>query len=75
LWGHEALISSISRQRGSPLFNTDNEILVWLELPKSAYAVSRFGISLPVKDYDKDLFLGAVIKEGYNELQSIVMRH
>jgi hypothetical protein len=68
LWGHEAAITSISWRGKFEPWHSEDEILVWFDLPKSAYGTSGFVISLPVKDYGGRDFLEAVIREGEKAL-------
>ena len=74
IWGHEALITSVYWRLKLEPWYPEDLIHVLLDLPKSPYAVSGFGIYLPVKDYGKAEFLQAVIEKGEEELKSIAAR-
>lgn len=75
LWGHDAVITSISwRRKFEPWYPYD-ELLVWFDLKEPEAGTSGFGIHLPVKDYSKEKFLEAATVEGAQELMKIAARH
>ena len=56
-------------------WHPEDQITVWIDLDKPIDGTSGFGISLPVKDYDRREFLASVIQEGEKELKEILARN
>lgn len=73
--GHKARVKRISGQGVLYPWYKEEKLVVWLEFDEPVGSVVSFGVSLPVKKYEREEFLYNVRRLGEEELKCILERH
>jgi len=73
--GHKAEIGYIRAQVAYSPWYKDDYISVMINLESPINSLAGFSIALPVKDYGKEEFISAVIREAEKELPERLRKH